>query len=124
MRKRPILVIDDEFHVTRALAFLLEENHFGCIAQNSAENLHEILEKNMPKVVVLDINMPKMDGFEVCQSIRADNKYDDVVIIILSGRSQKEDMDKAFQSGANEYFVKPFSPLALRDKILSIYGEA
>lgn len=121
---RPILILDDEHHVTRSLAYLLENNGFICITQNDSRALAELMEKSRPGVVILDINMPEMDGYQICRQIRANKDYDDVAIIFLSGRNRQEDIDKAFDAGANEFFVKPFSPIELRDKIKSICGVA
>lgn len=120
---RPVLVVDDEYYVTRAISYLLQEDGFKCIAKNDSEGIAELAEKELPLVIILDINMPKTDGFTLCKDIRANHKLDDSVIIILTARGQEEDIERGLKLGANEYILKPFNPVELRDKVKAIYNQ-
>jgi DNA-binding response OmpR family regulator len=120
--QRPILLLDDERHVTRALSYLLGNHSFTCITSNSPNNVMQIMENENPLVVLLDVTMPGTDGFEVCKQVRAQEKFADTKIIMLSGIGQKEHIERAYELGADDYMLKPFSPMELLDKIKNIYG--
>ncbi|MBI3793785.1 MAG: response regulator transcription factor [Nitrospinae bacterium] len=121
MTDKLVLLVDDEIFVTKSLTYLLENNGVRCVSRNFPENLAAIAEAGMPGVVVLDINMPGMDGFQVCKELRSNSKLKDVVVIFLSGRGREDDVTKAFEAGANHYVKKPFSPMELLDKIKELY---
>lgn len=78
------------------------------IARNGKEALG-ILDKNHPDVIILDIMMPEVDGYEVCQIVRGNEEMKDVRIIFLSAKSKKEDIERGLQMGADLYITKPFS---------------
>lgn len=119
---RPVLVVDDEYYVTRGISYLLQDEGLSCISKNESEGVIALVDKERPQVIVLDINIPKVDGFQILKEIRQRKEFDDVVIMILSARGHEEDIQTGLKLGANEYILKPFNPLELRDKIKAVYA--
>lgn len=106
MKKTRILVIDDELSIIKFLRANLEANDFEVLtAVNGAEGL-ETFEMEIPDLVILDIMMPKMDGFEVCRRVR---EWSQIPIIMLSARADEGDKVKCLDLGADDYVTKPFS---------------
>jgi two-component system KDP operon response regulator KdpE len=109
-----VLIVDDERQVRRALrAILLSEGCSVVEAQNGDEALEEI-KADRPDLVLLDINMPGMNGFEVCAKIRT---FSDVPILMLTVRESEKDIVRALDAGADDYLVKPFGTQELLARI-------
>ena len=119
---RPVLVVDDEYYVTRGISYLLQDEGLSCITKNDSDGVVDLVAKERPQVIVLDINIPKIDGFQILKEIRQRKDFDDVVIMILTARGHEEDVQAGLALGANEYILKPFNPLELRDKIKAVYA--
>lgn len=119
---RPVLVVDDEYYVTRGISYLLQDEGISCITKNDSEGVIDLVNKERPQVIVLDINIPKVDGFQILKEIRQRKEFDDTVVMILSARGHEDDIQTGLKLGANEYILKPFNPLELRDKIKTIYA--
>ena len=110
-----ILIIDDtKSNIDLLLAFL--ENYNIFVATDGKSGL-EILNENNIDLVLLDIMMPEMDGYEVCQIIRKTPKISDIPIIFLTAKSQEEDIEKAYEVGGNDYVTKPFKQKELLARI-------
>jgi len=105
-----ILVVDDEPTLVRLMEFILaKQGHTLIVATNGEEGLNKArLEK--PDLILLDIMMPRIDGYEVARRIRADENIADTPIIMLSAKAQDDDVKKGLEVGVNEYITKPFSP--------------
>lgn len=119
---RPVLVVDDEYYVTRGISYLLQDEGLSCITKNDSDGVIELIAKERPQVIVLDINIPKVDGFQILKEVRQRKDFDDVVILVLTARGHEEDVQTGLSLGANEYILKPFNPLELRDKIKAVYA--
>ena len=112
-----VLIVDDEPNILMSLEFLMKKEGFEVfVARDGAEAL-EILDKETPKFIILDVMMPNVDGYEVCKNIRKNNKLKDMKIIFISAKSKDEDIEKAYEIGADSYFTKPFSTRELVKKI-------
>lgn len=118
---RPVLVVDDEFHITHAVSGLLKSNGRACIAINEPSRAMEIIDEQNPRVVLLDVNMQECNGIEICRTIRSKPKYDDLIIIMMSALGSDEDKERGFEAGADEYVLKPFHPAELQKMIDSYY---
>ena len=120
-----ILVVDDEAHITQLIEQTLEdledEGVQLLIATNGEEAL-EIIEKEKPQLVFLDVMMPKVNGFEVCNTVKNEWKITDIYIIMLTAKGQELDKEKGREVGADMYITKPFDPDALYDKAVEILG--
>ena len=105
MRKTRILVIDDELSITKFLRANLIANGYEVLAAMDGAQALLTFETELPDLVILDIMMPKMDGFEVCRRIR---EWSHVPIIMLSARGDEDDKVKCLDLGADDYITKPF----------------
>lgn len=113
MAGESILVVDDERVILRILEFNLKKQGYQVrMAANGSEAMQKTRESK-PDLILLDVMMPEMDGFQVCREIRADPQLQDVLIIMLTAKGQEIDKDTAEEAGANLYFTKPFSPATL-----------
>jgi len=103
-----ILIIDDT-PMNLLIASKALEN-LGCIIDTAQSGVagFEQIEKHIPSLILLDIMMPEMDGYEVCRKIKANEKWYDIPIIFLTAMEQTEDMDEAYKAGGVDYITKPF----------------
>jgi len=105
-----ILVVDDEPTIVRLMEFILaRQGHEMLVAVNGEEALEKI-RAHSPDLVLLDIMMPRIDGYEVARAVRADPATASLPIIMLSAKAQEEDIRRGVGIGVDEYITKPFSP--------------
>jgi len=117
MIKKRILVVDDELSIIKFLRSNLEDKGYQVLtATNGAEALH-LIEKELPDLVILDIMMPEMDGFEVCRQLR---QWSQIPIIMLSARGDEADKVKCLDLGADDYIVKPFGAAELIARVRAV----
>ena len=116
--KTPILVIDDELDVLKLVEFLLWNTEYELIKASDAERGLQLVEETQPAVVIVDIMMPRMDGFTALQRIREIKA--DLPVIIFTARSTRSDEKKAEELGANGFVAKPFN----RQKLLTAIERA
>ncbi|PRY13110.1 response regulator receiver domain-containing protein [Pontibacter ummariensis] len=115
--KLKVLVVDDEPSILMPLEFLMRKNGYQVfIARNGVEAM-ESVNRELPKVVVLDIMMPEMDGYEVCRHIRGKPEMSGAKVIFLSAKTKEADIKKGYAVGADLYILKPFSTRFLMEKI-------
>ena len=114
---KKILIVDDEPNIVMALEYALKKNNFEVfIARDGEEAIHITKEKE-PDLVVLDIMMPKVDGFEVLNFIKNDSDLKQTKVIFLSAKNKERDIQKGLDEGANAYLTKPFSMKKLIQEI-------
>jgi len=117
-----ILVVDDEPYIQRSLSFVLRKEGFQVeVASNGEEGLKKAKELK-PKIIFLDVMMPKLNGFNTCRAIKSDNDLKDSYVILLTAKGQELDKERAIKEGANEFMSKPFSPKEIVTKIRTILG--
>lgn len=118
-----VLVVDDETDVLRIVhdAFLLD--HFEVLTARDGLKAVELAQKYIPDLVVLDVMMPKMSGFQVCRMLRSSKELSDVRIIFLTAKDSDRDHDYGMRLGADEYIVKPFDPRDLVAKAQQILKD-
>ena len=104
---RTILIVDDDAHIRQLLVFAFTKAGLDAIEAQDGEAALAAVERHQPDLVVLDINMPRMDGLEVCQRLRAQG---DLPILFLSSRDDEIDRVLGIELGGDDYVVKPFSP--------------
>ncbi|RMD81949.1 MAG: response regulator [Candidatus Dadabacteria bacterium] len=116
-----VVLVDDEPNIRETVAFILEaegvEVETGC---DGVEGL-EAVRRCKPKVVLLDVMMPRMDGYEVCRAIRSDPELAGVFVMILTARGQKSDEAKALEVGADLYMSKPFDDEVVMQVIRDVF---
>jgi DNA-binding response OmpR family regulator len=117
-----ILVIEDDPNQVRFLTHIFEREGYEVInASNGLVGLKKAREEN-PSLLLLDIMLPGLDGFEVCHRLRSDSTTSALPIIMMSAKGQDTDKATALRVGANEFFVKPMDRVALLSKILELLG--
>ena len=115
--KKTILIVDDSEFVRSYHSHILEQAHFRVITAVDGSDGLEKLYTNSCDLVLTDINMSNMDGYEFIRRIRADEKYSSLPVIIVSTESEGKDKTKGFLAGANLYIVKPSSPEMMVENI-------
>ncbi|MBT4824952.1 response regulator [Candidatus Woesearchaeota archaeon] len=113
---KKILIVDDQYAL-RELVELTLESDYEIIKSESGQDALKKIEEKVPDLILLDIMMPSMDGYQLCQILRSMEKTKNIPIIMFSAKHQPEDIKKAKDLGANEYITKPFEPDKLKKKI-------
>ncbi len=120
-----ILIVDDEAHIRLLIEQTLEELEDEGVelltASNGADAL-ETIKTERPQLVFLDVMMPKMNGFDVCNTVKNELGLDEVYIIMLTAKGQEFDKEKGQEVGANVYMTKPFDPDELLEKAEEVLG--
>ena len=125
MDELKLLIVDDEPHIRILLEQTLEDledDDVEIFIATNGQEAFDIIEKESPQLVFLDVMMPKMNGFEVCEKVKKEMKMNQVHIILLTAKGQDTDREKALESGANEYMTKPFDPRTIMNKARSVLG--
>lgn len=117
MRRKRILVVDDEVYIAHILEFSLGMEGYEVVSATGGDEALAKANELLPDLVVLDIMMPEMDGYETCARLRADERFADLPVIMLTAKHGAEDRERGAEVGANAYITKPFRPVELIDKI-------
>jgi DNA-binding response OmpR family regulator len=118
-----ILAADDDPDIRELVAFRLERSGYTVLQASDGEEALALALEHTPDLAVLDVMMPKMDGFEVVRRLRAEEATKRMPIIMLTARAQDSDVEEGFDAGADDYLRKPFSPQELRARVQSILGR-
>ena len=113
---KKILVCDDEPYILMALTDAVEMEGYECVTAINGKEALQKARETLPDLIMLDIMMPYMDGFEVCRELKADAATRDIPIIMLTAKSQQVDIQRGKDAGADDYITKPFRPSTLRKK--------
>lgn len=119
---RTILVVDDEPNARSLLRLILVRAGFDVIAAQDGYEALEEIGRMIPAAVVLDIMMPGIDGFEVCEKIRGDKQTATLPVIMLSARADQESINRGFSVGASKYITKPVVPELLVQEVREVLG--
>ena len=118
-----ILIADDDEDILQLVAFRLERSGYTVIKARDGAEAIEAARKQVPDLAVLDVRMPKFDGYEVTRALRADEATKRVPVILLTAKVQDGDVQRGFDAGADDYVRKPFSPQELRSRVQAILGR-
>ena len=120
---KSILVVEDEPNIVLSLQFLMKQAGFEVrVARDGDEALREV-ESRAPDLILLDVMIPKRDGYDVCQTIRANPDWAYIYIIMLTAKGREVDREKGISLGANDYVTKPFSTRDLTEKVKNILNS-
>jgi DNA-binding response OmpR family regulator len=123
-REQPVvLAADDDEDVLGLVTFRLERSGYTVLQARDGEEALALALAERPDLAVLDIMMPKLDGFEVTRRLRAEEATKTMPIILLTARAQDADVQHGFDAGADDYLRKPFSPQELRARVQAILGR-
>jgi len=117
MAKKRVLVVDDEIELVKAIQIRLEYANYEVIVAYDGQEGLEKAKKEKPDLIVLDLMLPKMDGYKVCSLLKADIKYNKIPIIMLTARAQDSDEKLGFEIGVDAYLTKPFQHEVLLAKM-------
>ena len=106
---KKILIVDDEPSITVPLKFLMEQNQFEVMVVHSGEEAMSVIDGFEPNLVLLDVMLPAVDGFQVCQNLKEDPRLKHIKIVFLSAMTRDLDIAKGNTLGADAYITKPFS---------------
>ena len=113
MTEKKILVVDDEPDMVYTVEMQLEANHYKVLKAFDGDEGLNMARKENPDVIILDLMLPKLDGYKICRMLKFDDNYKQIPIIMFTARGQEEDRKLGFEVGADAYLVKPFEPPAL-----------
>lgn len=117
---KKLLIVDDEPNIAISVEFLMRrEGYQVSLAKDGCEGLARIREWK-PDLVLLDVMMPKMDGFQVCKAVREDAALADTLIVMLTAKGREAEVEKGLSMGADAYIPKPFSTSELVNKVNSL----
>ena len=122
MPNKLILVADDEPYLDRSLSFVLKREGYQVEAAVDGPETLEKVRLLKPDLLFLDLQLPKMDGVEVCRRIKSDPELKKTYIIVLTAKGQSEDRSRAVAANSNEYMTKPFSPKDLVSHLRRLFG--
>lgn len=119
-----ILVVDDEIQLITMVQMRLEAKGYEVITANDGEEGLAKAKSERPDIILLDVMMPKMDGYKVCGLLKNDTRYSKIPVILFTARAQQGDRDVGGEVGADAYVTKPFEPPVLLAKIEELLNKA
>jgi len=117
---KKILIVDDEPGILMSLEFLMKKEGYEIFIARDGKEAIEIVKKESPAALILDIMMPEVDGFEVCEFVKGNENTAHIKVIFLTAKSKDEDIQKGLAAGADLYLTKPFSTKELVKKVNGI----
>lgn len=118
-----ILIVDDEPNIVLSLEFLMRHQGWETSVAQDGEAALEALARERPDLVILDVMLPRMSGFDVCERVRADPRWRDVRILMLTAKGREAEVARGLRAGADAYVTKPFSTKELVDHVRRLLGE-
>jgi two-component system, OmpR family, alkaline phosphatase synthesis response regulator PhoP len=120
MNNYNILVVDDEPDILEVVKYNLKKAGFSVTCAESGEEALKLIHQKRPDTIILDLMMPGMNGQEVCHNLKANVKTSNIPVLLLTARSEEQDIVSGFELGADDYIVKPFSPKVLIARVKSL----
>jgi CheY-like chemotaxis protein len=117
-----ILIAEDDFNIRSLLRLTLDTGHFEIIEAEDGVSAIETARRRQPDLMFLDWRMPLRSGLEVCKALRADPETAQIKIVMVTARAQELDRQAALAAGVDDFITKPFSPIALLDKVREVLG--
>ncbi|SDG93381.1 Response regulator receiver domain-containing protein [Flavobacterium omnivorum] len=114
---KKILIVDDEPNIVMSLEYTFKKNNFEVFIARDGQEALDILNKQLPDVIILDVMMPMVDGFATLEQIKKDERLRHCKVIFLSAKNKEKDIEKGLSLGANLYVTKPFSIKKLVDQV-------
>ncbi len=121
--KRTIVVVDDDRDIRMILRANLEDEGYEVMEAEGGREALDVIRANQPDLVVLDIMMPEVDGYDVLQELRSNPEYAELPVVLLTARRQEADVWEGWSAGADYYITKPFKMNELIQFIRYIFGE-
>jgi two-component system phosphate regulon response regulator PhoB len=120
MSKEKILVVEDDKHISRLVKYNVDKSGYNCLVAEDGDEALDILGRQNIDLIILDIMLPEIDGFEVCRTLKQDIKLKNIPIIMLTAKGEEVDRIVGLELGADDYVVKPFSPRELMLRVKAV----
>lgn len=121
---RTLLIVDDEEGVRSLVRMTLESENYQILEATTGAEALDLVRKHHPGLVLLDVMLPDSSGIDICRTLKADPQTAGTTVIMLTAKAQTADLEEAEEAGADGYFTKPFSPVALMQRVERIFGAA
>ncbi len=121
---REVLVVEDEANIALSLEFLMEQAGYRVRTAADGASAMDAIAASCPDLVLLDVNMPKMNGYEVCERIRENPDWSAVRIIMLTAKGRDVEREKGLALGADDYITKPFATMEVVSKVRELLEES
>ncbi len=118
-----ILIAEDEPDIRDLVAFTLRFAGHEVVTATNGEEAVQVAKKETPDLIILDVRMPRMTGYDACRAIKSDPALNAVPVIFLSAKGQESEIQDGMNAGAEEYLLKPFAPDQLTDRVRSILAR-
>ncbi len=112
-----VMVVDDDPYILMSLEFLMKKNGYDVVVARNGTEALELLDKQTPQLVLLDIMMPDVDGYAICAHIKKTKKLKDAKVVFMSAKTKEADIKKGYDAGASLYITKPFSTRQLLKQV-------
>lgn len=113
MDQKRVLIVDDEGHIIELVKVCLEDTEYEIIEAYNGKQALEKAKSEKPDAILLDIMLPKLNGYDVCKKLKSSSQTKRIPVLMLTAKGQEADMVKGFRVGADAYITKPFSPIQL-----------
>jgi DNA-binding response OmpR family regulator len=123
MDKHKVMVVDDEPDIVKLVKISLEMANFEVIEAYSGKEALDKAARYLPELILLDIMMPEMNGYEVCQRLKTDDGTKNIMIVMLTAKGQKGDAEQGLRMGADDYIIKPFDPYELGEQVHNMLNQ-
>ncbi len=118
-----IVIAEDEPDIRELIAFTLRFAGYEVITGNNGEEGYQLTKAERPDLVMLDVRMPKLTGYEACKRIKAEPELAAIPVIFLSAKGQENEIEQGLAAGAEEYLLKPFAPDQLVDRVKTVLAK-
>jgi DNA-binding response OmpR family regulator len=118
-----ILIAEDEPDIRDLVAFTLRFAGYEVVAGNNGEEAVQMASREFPDLILLDVRMPRMTGYDACRAIKANPELKDIPVVFLSAKGQESEIQTGLDAGAEEYLLKPFAPDQLTDRVRAILAK-
>ena len=118
-----ILIAEDERDIRDLITFTLRFAGHEVIAAVNGEEAYRLAKETLPDVILMDVRMPKMTGYESCKALKAEKSTQNIPVVFLSAKGQETEVQRGLESGAVEYILKPFSPDQLTERVQAILSK-
>jgi DNA-binding response OmpR family regulator len=117
-----VLIVDDAPNIVLSLEFLMKKEGYDVLSASNGEEAMQAIAEKIPDLILLDVMMPRKDGYEVCQELRANPDWKDIKILMLTAKGRDVEREKGLALGADDYVTKPFATKELVEKVKTLLG--
>jgi DNA-binding response OmpR family regulator len=121
--RQTVLVADDDDDIRLLVAYRMEKAGYAVLQARDGQEAVSLALEHRPDLAILDVMMPRLDGYEATRQLRAREETKRIPVILLTARAQEDDVQRGFEAGADDYIRKPFSPQELRARVQAILGR-